>query len=129
MPSNYPVRRGCGCVLVVIGTIAILAALYFAFAMWSADEDAGVKNEADWEAYNAKVEQLDTIADVQLRDSLIAEIPHPLHRQGGFATIFGIFGAVVVIVVAAFPLTIGCILMVRYSKRREREEQEKELNL
>ena len=31
-----------------------------------------------------------------------------------------------IIVAAAFPLAIGCVLLVRYSKRREKE---KELNI
>ena len=59
------------------------------------------------------------IADTELRDSLKADMPVPIIRQGGFATIFGILMGVGIIIIAAFPLSIGCILLVRYSKKRE----------
>lgn len=119
MGKNYAMRRGCGWLLITAGALAMLFAVFFAYSMWTADEEAGVKNDAEWDAYNQRVEQLDSIADTELRDSLITEIPAPMIRQGGFATIFGILIGVVIIFIAAFPLAIGCILLVRYSKRRE----------
>lgn len=126
MGRNYALHRGCGWTLIVVGIMAMLFAIFLAVALWQADEEAGVKNDADWEAYNARVEQLDTISDATVRDSLIAEIPTPVIRQGGFATIFGLLMGLAIIVAAAFPLAIGCVLLVRYSKRREKE---KELNI
>lgn len=126
MGRNYALHRGCGWVLIVAGIMAMLFAIFLAVALWQSDEEAGVKNDADWEAYNARVEQLDTISDAAVRDSLIAEIPTPVIRQGGFATIFGLLMGLAIIVAAAFPLAIGCVLLVRYSKRREKE---KELNI
>ncbi len=126
MGRNYALHRGCGWTLIVMGIMAMLFAIFLAVALWQADEEAGVKNDADWEAYNARVEQLDTISDAAVRDSLIAEIPTPVIRQGGFATIFGLLMGLAIIVAAAFPLAIGCVLLVRYSKRREKE---KELNI
>lgn len=126
MGRNYALHRGCGWTLIVVGIMAMLFAIFLAVALWQADEEAGVKNDADWEAYNARVEQLDTISDAAVRDSLIAEIPTPVIRQGGFATIFGLLMGLAIIVAAAFPLAIGCVLLVRYSKRREKE---KELNI
>ena len=126
MGRNYALHRGCGWALIVMGIMAMLFAIFLAVALWQADEEAGVKNDADWEAYNARVEQLDTISDAAVRDSLIAEIPTPVIRQGGFATIFGLLMGLAIIVAAAFPLAIGCVLLVIYSKRREKE---KELNI
>ncbi len=126
MGRNYALHRGCGWVLIAAGIMAMLFAILLAVALWQSDEEAGVKNDADWEAYNARVEQLDTISDAAVRDSLIAEIPTPVIRQGGFATIFGLLMGLAIIVAAAFPLAIGCVLLVRYSKRREKE---KELNI
>lgn len=126
MGRNYALHRGCGWVLIVVGIMAVLFAVFMAVALWQSDEEAGVKNDADWEAYNARVEQLDTISDAAVRDSLIAEIPTPVIRQGGFATIFGLLMGLAIIVAAAFPLAIGCVLLVIYSKRREKE---KELNI
>jgi len=126
MGRNYALHRGCGWTLIVMGIMAMLFAIFLAVALWQADEEAGVKNDADWEAYNARVEQLDTISDAAVRDSLIAEIPTPVIRQGGFATIFGLLMGLAIIVAAAFPLAIGCVLLVIYSKRREKE---KELNI
>lgn len=126
MGRNYALHRGCGWVLIAAGIMAMLFAIFLAVALWQADEEAGVKNNADWEAYNARVEQLDTISDAAVRDSLIAEIPTPVIRQGGFATIFGLLMGLAIIVAAAFPLAIGCVLLVIYSKRREKE---KELNI
>ena len=126
MGRKYARHRGCGWTLIVVGIMAMLFAIFLAVALWQADEEAGVKNDADWEAYNARVEQLDTISDAAVRDSLIAEIPTPVIRQGGFATIFGLLMGLAIIVAAAFPLAIGCVLLVRYSKRREKE---KELNI
>ena len=126
MGRNYALHRGCGWVLIAVGIMAMLFAIFLAVALWQADEEAGVKNDADWEAYNARLEQLDTISDAAVRDSLIAEIPTPVIRQGGFATIFGLLMGLAIIVAAAFPLAIGCVLLVIYSKRREKE---KELNI
>lgn len=126
MGRKYARHRGCGWTLIVVGIMAMLFAIFLAVALWQADEEAGVKNDADWEAYNARVEQLDTISDAAVRDSLIAEIPTPVIRQGGFATIFGLLMGLAIIVAAAFPLAIGCVLLVIYSKRREKE---KELNI
>ena len=52
-------------------------------------------------------------------DSVIeAKYPRPLLRQGGFATIFGGFFALIIIVVALIPLGIG-FLVVKYRRRRE----------
>lgn len=126
MGRNYALHRGCGWVLIAVGIMAVLFAVFIAVVLWQADENAGEKNYADWEAYHARVEKLDTISDAAVRDSLIAEIPTPVIRQGGFATIFGLLMGLAIIVAAAFPLAIGCVLLVRYSKRREKE---KELNI
>lgn len=119
---------GCGCLLVMLGAIAIGLAVAFAVAMVYADKEAGEKHETEWEEYNAQVAQLDSIQDVALRDSLIEEIPRPYIRQGGFAALFGIFTGLGVVIIASFPLAIGCILLVKYNraKRKERELQDLE---
>ena len=51
MGRNYALHRGCGWVLIVVGIMAMLFAIFLAVALWQADEEAGVKNDADWEAY------------------------------------------------------------------------------
>ena len=114
--------KGCGCLLVAVGSVAMLFAVVFAWALCVADDDAGKKNKAEWEVYNAWAKQLDTIEDSVMVDSLMASHPQPIIRQGGFASAFGI--------VFGLPLGIGCILLVRHAqkKRKETLEQEELLN-
>ena len=122
--------KGCGCLLVAVGSVAMLFAVVFAWALCVADDDAGKKNKAEWEVYNAWAKQLDTLEDSVMVDSLMASHPQPIIRQGGFASAFGIVFGLGVIVIAAFPLGIGCILLVRHAqkKRKETLEQEELLN-
>lgn len=117
---------GCGCSLVGISIIAWFFAVLFAYGMWNVDEKAGLKNERDWAAYTAQVEQWDSIADESVRDSLIESLPAPPIRQGGFAAGFGLLAAMFVIVVSLLPLGIGiCLLSMRRKVvRQERKEQQ-----
>ena len=114
--------KGCGCLLVALGSVAILFAVAFAWGMWVADDEAGEKNDAEWEEYNAWVEQIETMEDSVTVDSLMASRPAPIIRQGGFATAFGIVIGLGIIVVAAFLLGIGCILLVRHNHKKRREK-------
>lgn len=114
--------KGCGCLLVALGSVAILFAVAFAWGMWVADDEAGEKNDAEWEEYNAWVEQIETMEDSVAVDSLMASRPAPIIRQGGFAAAFGIVIGLGIIVVAAFLLGIGCILLVRHNHKKRREK-------
>ena len=118
--------QGCGFLLIAVSSVAIFVAVVFAWGLCVADDDAGKKNEAEWEAYNTWVEQLDSIKDSVVVDSLMASHPRPIIRQGGFASAIGIFIGLAVIVIAAFPLGIGCILLVRHGQKKRKEEKEQE---
>ena len=122
--------KGCGCLLVALGSVAILIAVALAWGSWKADEDAGEKNKAEWEEYNAWAEQLDSIEDSVMVDSLMASHPRPVIRQGGFATALGILMGLCIVVIGAFLLGIGCILLVRNNmkKRKEKALEEELLN-
>ena len=114
--------KGCGCILIALGSVAILVAIAFACSMWVADDEAGEKNEAEWEEYNAWVEQIESMEDSVTVDSLMASRPAPIIRQGGFAAAFGIVIGLGIIVVAAFFLGIGCILLVRHNHKKRKEK-------
>ena len=116
MPNPSPFKKGCGCLLMVTGAFLILTAFLFVMASNLADKEAGEKNEAEWEAYRQQVEAMDSIADVALRDSLIQELHQPVIRQGGFATMFALFGGFIIVIVALIPLGIGTYL---YAKNRK----------
>ena len=118
-------NKGCGCTLIAVSVIAILFALLFALGMWSADDKAGEKNEAEWEEYNEWVAQIDSLEDRALADSLMETRQAPIIRQGGFATGFGIIIAIVVIFIASIPLIIGIVLL---DKHRRQQDEEKFLN-
>jgi hypothetical protein len=109
---------GCGCALVVLGAIVVLVSVVFAAAMVTADVDASKKHEAWINEYNEQVAALDSIGDEALRDSLVADIPQPYVRQGGFASMFGLLGGLAGVVVGAVPLTIGIFLIVRHRRRK-----------
>jgi hypothetical protein len=116
MPNPSPFKKGCGCLLMVTGAFLILTAFLFVMASNLADKEAGEKNEAEWEAYRQQVEAMDSIADVALRDSLIQELHQPVIRQGGFATMFALFGGFIIVIIALIPLGIGTYL---YAKNRK----------
>jgi hypothetical protein len=116
MPNPSPFKKGCGCLLMVTGAFLILTAFFLVMGTNLADKKAGEKNEAEWAAYHQQVEAMDSIADVALRDSLIQELPHPIIRQGGIATMFALFGGFVIVVIALIPLGIGTYL---YAKNRK----------
>lgn len=105
-------RRGCGCFLVALGTMLLLVSITFGIGMCVADEEAGEKHEA----WVAKYKALDSIQDEAQRDSLLAELPVPYIRQGGFASIFGIIVGCAGVLVACIPLIVGIILMNKKRK-------------
>ncbi|MBP5777909.1 MAG: hypothetical protein J6W56_10210 [Prevotella sp.] len=113
--------RGCGCTLVIVSSLVILMALLFAGVIIKADIDAGEEHEKVWEQYRQQVAAYDSIPDVAVRDSLVAELPCPHIRQGGFASIFGIVIGGGVILVALVPFIIGWVLIIinHYKKKRE----------
>jgi len=113
-PSSF--KRGCGCSLIILGTVLICAAFTFALAAYVADENAGKENEAQWEVYNQQIAALDSIADEAVRDSIAQELPSPHIRQGGFATLFGFFFGFIIVVIALIPLGIGTYLYVKNKK-------------
>ena len=120
MANKEGIFRGCGCVLSIVGALAIVIALFIAFTCYSADKESGEENERQWAEYNTHLEEIDSLYDAGVPDSVIeAKYPRPLLRQGGFATIFGGFFALIIIVVALIPLGIGIFLVVKYRRRRE----------
>ena len=120
---------GWGCALAIVGDLVMAAGLIFALAMYNADEEAAEQNKADWEVYNkeqvkidAQVDSLTAVYGEEIPDSLYPEnpIPTPFIRQGGFATVFGVLGAIVCIIFGSIPLIIGLVLWVKYhNKPRE----------
>ena len=118
MPNPSPFKRGCGCLLLILGAVLISAAVIFALASYVADEHAGKENEAQWEVYNQQIAALDSIADEAVRDSIAQELPAPHIRQGGFATLFGFFFGFIIVVIALIPLGIGTYLYVKNKKLR-----------
>lgn len=120
MANKEGIFRGCGCALSIVGALAIVIALFIAFTCYSADKEAGEENERQWAEYSTHLEEIDSLYDAGVPDSVIeAKYPRPLLRQGGFATIFGGFFALIIIVVALIPLGIGIFLVVKYRRRRE----------
>ncbi|MBO6005823.1 MAG: hypothetical protein J6P49_03075, partial [Paludibacteraceae bacterium] len=112
--------RGCGCALSGVGALAIVWALFLAVTCYSADKKAGDENREQWAEYNSHQTEIDSLYDAGVPDSVIeAKYPRPLLRQGGFATIFGGFFALIIIVVALVPLGIGIFLVVKYRRRPE----------
>lgn len=104
-------RKGCGCVLAVIGALIMACSIGFAVAMYCADEKAREENEAQWDVYNNNQSVIDSLYEAGVPDSLISErYPQPVIRQGGFATAFGVIGAIVGLIVGAIPFAIGMIL-------------------
>ena len=117
--KNNGFLRGCGCVLAILGAIIMACGLIFAIAMYTADKDAGEQNAADWELFteyqekiDAKIDSLTAVYGEELPDSLCPKnpIPTPYIRQGGFATMFGVVGAIVCLILGVLPLTVGLIL-------------------
>ncbi|MBO7338077.1 MAG: hypothetical protein J6U33_05505 [Paludibacteraceae bacterium] len=120
MANKEGIFRGCGCALSVVGALAIVLALFIAFTCYSADKKAGDENREQWAEYNSHQTEIDSLYDAGVPDSVIeAKYPRPLLRQGGFATIFGGFFALIIIVVALIPLGIGIFLVVKYRRRQE----------
>lgn len=120
MANKEGIFRGCGCALSVVGALAIVLALFIAFTCYSADKKAGDENREQWAEYNTHLEEIDSLYDAGVPDSVIeAKYPRPLLRQGGFATIFGGFFALIIIVVALVPLGIGIFLVVKYRRKPE----------
>ena len=120
MANKEGIFRGCGCVLSIVGALAIVIALFIAFTCYSADKKAGDENREQWAEYKRHQTEIDSLYDAGVPDSVIeAKYPRPLLRQGGFATIFGGFFALIIIVVALVPLGIGIFLVVKYRRRRE----------
>ena len=120
--------KGCGCSLLAIGVIAVLFAIILAVGSWAADENAGKKNDAEWDEYNAWVAQVDSMEDRVLADSLMETRQAPIIRQGGFATAFGAIFAIAIIAVATIPIVAGIIMMSIYRQRKKQELMQKQLN-
>ena len=99
-----------------MGVVFILAAFILVMGTNLADKEAGEKNKAQWEAYHKQVEAMDSITDVALRDSLIQELPRPVIRQGGFATMFALFFGLIIVGIALLPLGIGAYLVAKNKK-------------
>ncbi len=117
--KNNSLRRGCGCLLVTIGVVIALFALFIAVASVIGEENGYEKNEAEWEAYNANLPVIDSLYEAGVPDSIIEQqYPQPQIRQGGFAVIFGGITAVVILIVGVIPLIIGIVLLRK--KRRKR---------
>lgn len=119
MNQKKSYKGGCGCLLVVLGGFILALSIFVAVVMVVADIDAGHKHEAWVEEYNHQVAVLDSIQDESLRDSLIAEIPRPYIRQGGFAAMFGLAAGGVGIIIGAVPLIIGIILIFLHRRNKE----------
>lgn len=106
----------------------MLFAIILAVGSWAADENAGKKNDAEWDEYNAWVAQVDSMEDRVLADSLMETHPAPIIRQGGFATAFGAIFAIAIIAVATIPIVAGIIMMSVYRQRKRQELMQKQLN-
>ena len=124
MERKKSYKGGCGCILTVIGGVIILCSIIFGLIMYVADEDAGEKHDAWIEEYNGQVAALDSIQDEAVRDSLIEAIPAPYVRQGGFATIFGIFFGGIGVIIGIIPVIIGLVLIVRHRRQKRKEQEE-----
>lgn len=120
MANKEGIFRGCGCALSIVGALLAAFALTLALSCYSADKKAGEENQKQWAEYSTHLEEIDSLYDAGVPYSVIeAKYPRPLLRQGGFATIFGGFFALIIIVVALIPLGIGIFLVVKYRRRRE----------
>lgn len=120
MANKEGIFRGCGCAPSIVGALLVAFALTLALSCYSADKKAGEENQKQWAEYSTHLEEIDSLYDAGVPDSVIeAKYPRPLLRQGGFATIFGGFFALIIIVVALIPLGIGIFLVVKYRRRRE----------
>lgn len=107
--------KGFGCVSTIIGSMIMALAVFFAVACFVADKEAGEKNQVQWEEYNSHLTEIDSLEKAGVADSIIYEkYPRPVIRQGGFATLFGGFFALVAFAVGAIPFTIGLLL---YNKK------------
>lgn len=92
----------------------MLTAIVFASACYVADENAGKENATQWEEYNSHLAEIDSLENAGVPDSIITEkYPRPLLRQGGFATLFGGFFAIVIFAIGAIPFIIGLVLYHR----------------
>lgn len=97
----------------------MLTAIVFAGACYVADEKAGKENAAQWEEYNSHLAEIDSLENAGVPDSIITgKYPRPLLRQGGFATMFGGFFALVVFAVGSIPFIIGLVLYHRKSHKK-----------
>ncbi len=113
-------QRGCGCSLVIIGTVVALFALFLAIASVINEKQGYEKNDAEWEQYNANLHVIDSLYEVGVPDSIIQErYPQPPIRQGGFAIIFGGLFALIILVIGAIPLFIGIYLLRKNRKKRD----------
>lgn len=124
--ANRTIRRGCGCVLLIIGVLLALFAIFIGVGSCTADNKAGEKNEAEWAEYNANMPIIDSLYEAGVPDSIIdARYPQPIIRQGGFATIFGGLIAFIILIVAAIAIIIGVIL-TRKKQRKLTSQNEKD---
>ena len=115
--------KGCGWLLIIVSVVMILVAVLIAgVAIW-ADIDAGEKHEAKWKEYNQQVVAYDSIPDKAVRDSLIAELPRPYIRQGGFAALFVMVLGGGVILIALVPLVVGCVLIMIHRRKKRKEKE------
>jgi hypothetical protein len=121
--GKFSYSKGCGCLLVAIGGAAVVFAVLLALGSIVADDQAGDKNQAEWEAYNAWTAQLDSMDDQTLADSLRETRQPPIIRQGGFASLFGTLMGLGIMSVATIPLAIGGFLLYRHRRQERRREQ------
>jgi uncharacterized membrane protein len=120
---NRSLGKGCGCLLVVVSAVVMVVALVFAILIYQADVEAAENNQAAWEAYERQQPTIDSLEQAGVPDSVICQqYPRPVIRQGYFATAIMGFLALGVVVIAAFPLAIGCIMLVRYNRKNRDEE-------
>lgn len=109
--SKRPIAKGCGWSLISLAVIAVLFAFFMACGSVVADKHAGEENEKEWTEYNAWTAQLDQMEDTLRADSLRETRQAPHIRQGGFASMFGIFFGLCIIIIALIPLGIGLYLI------------------
>ncbi len=117
--NNIKFQKGCGCSLVVIGSLAVVLAIIVAVVAISADENAAVANQKEWAEYNAWVAEIDTISDDAVVDSLLGTRNAPITRQGGFASAFGVLSGIILMLLAALPLSVGGWLLWRVRNSRK----------
>ena len=112
-------QRGCGCFLVMIGTLIAALALLTVVLSFVLEKEGEDKNTAEWEQYNANLPVIDSLYEAGVPDSIIQErYPQPNIRQGGFAVIFGGLMALPLLILAVILLIIGIVLRRKYRRNR-----------